>query len=120
MLSIDPLLFLFKTKIEDMNLGSIRACADDIGASLRALYHLPILDDLFHRFRIISGLVLKAPRCIMILSTVVASDCNKGTIKRWLEVNCPRWCNFQIANFVENTWASFWDLKLAKTSGRNL
>ncbi len=97
-LSIDPLLYIFKTRIEDAALGCVKACADDIGASLRALYHLPILDRAFHEFKSISGLVLKPKKCVMILTTITASDSNIQVIRNWLAANCPRWASFQISN----------------------
>ena len=97
-ISIDPLLVFSKRKIEDMSLGTVRACADDIGASLRALYYLPILDRAFHECRFVSRLVLKPKKCVLILTSIFASDSNVAAIRRWLKAECPRWANFQITN----------------------
>jgi len=95
---IDPLLYLFKSKIEDLSLGTIRACADDIGASLRALYHLPILERAFASFKKVSGLTLKPKKCVLILTCITASPANINAIARWLQANCPNWAYFQITN----------------------
>ena len=95
---IDPLLFLFKKHIEDRGLGKVRACADDIGASVAKLASLGIFQQAFARFRVISGLRLKPKKCMMILTTISASDTNVVVIRSWLKKNCPEWADFQITN----------------------
>jgi len=95
---MDPLLYLFKTKIEDQGLGMVRACADDVGATLGALLLLPIFHDGFSRFKRISGLTLKPKKCVLILTTCIASPGNVEVIRKWLRAHCPEWANFQISN----------------------
>ena len=95
-ISIDPLLFQFRKHVMDPQLGQVRACADDIGAALRALGSLPVLCKLFAQFRKVSGLSLKASKCVIVLSTVCVSDNNKLRVKEWLRSFCPEWSDFVI------------------------
>ena len=95
---IDPLLFLFKKKVEDQGLGRVRACADDIGASLRNLKSIRVFCEIFTLFEKVSGLVLKPKKCVIILTSNVASSHNSRVIKAYLDSHCPSWSHFQVAN----------------------
>jgi len=95
---MDPLLHVFKLHIEDRGLGIVRACADDVGATLGALHFLPIFQNGFDKFKNISGLTLKPKKCILILTTIVASEANVEVVRKWIRANCPSWSNFQITN----------------------
>ena len=79
-------------------MGTVRVCADDKGATLRALYYLPILYSNFLKFQGVSGLILKPKKCVMILTTILASESNIRVLRNWLAVNCPKWSGFQISN----------------------
>ena len=96
--SIDPLVHLFQNKIEDRALGAVRACADDIGASLKALYYLPILHTAFEEFQNVSGLTLKPQNCAIILTSLIASPGNCAAVANWLTEHCPDWASMQITN----------------------
>jgi hypothetical protein len=95
---IDPLLYLFQKHIESPGLGSVRACADDIGVSLRSLISCEVIANLFRDFQGLSNLNLKPKKCVMILTSIVASDHNKKVIKEWLRRYCPLWQEFHLTN----------------------
>ena len=95
---IDPLLFMFKKKVEDITVGRVRARADDIGASLAKLAKIGIFQQAFARFQSVSGLTLKPKKCLMVLTASEASESNINVIRLWLKDNCPEWANFQITN----------------------
>ena len=97
-IAIDPLLFLFKHKVEDLALGRLRACADDIGTSLCRLEHIGVIKHAFDSFKPLSGLRLKPQKCVLILTTSTADEHNTAVVRQWLRVHCPGWCNFQMAN----------------------
>lgn len=97
MLSVDPLLVLLK-QIEDMSSGTVRVCADDIGASPGAFYYLPIIERVFHRCRGLLGLIPKPRKCVMILTVTIASIPNVAALRHWLNAICARWANPQITN----------------------
>ena len=96
--TIDPLLALFKKKLEDTGLGRVRTCADDIGIALRELRHLGVIFELFHWFRKVSGLALKPRKCNMILTVCECSVGTLRTIRRWLQLWFPAWAGFQICD----------------------
>jgi len=97
-IAMDPLLHMFKTHIESQGLGLIRACADDIGASLSRLDALCILHKLFCQFQVVSGLTLKAKKCILILTSVHKSVNNIAFIKAWFHSFLPDWKDFEIVD----------------------
>jgi len=88
---IDPLLHMFKVHLEDTGLGVPRACADDVGVALRHLKDICILCVFFSRYELISGLTLKPPKCVIVLTARTCSDHNCQVIKEWLSANCPVW-----------------------------
>ena len=58
-LSMDPFLVKFKIEVEDQGLGTMRACADDIGAALQSASVLPRLAATFKDAESLAGLTLK-------------------------------------------------------------
>ena len=48
---MDPLLHFFKPHIEDRGLCIVRACSDDVGATLGALHVLPIFQNGLDKFK---------------------------------------------------------------------
>ena len=95
---IDPLLYAFDRYVQRSSLGIVRACADDIGACLAGLTHLPIIFRLFEEFRLLSGLCLKPKKCVMVLLSVEASIHNIAIIRTWLSRNLPQWKDIEISN----------------------
>ena len=95
-LAIDPLLHLFERFVCSPGHGAIYACADDIGAALSEIRHLKILHKWFTKVTKASGLILKPAKCVLVLTTVSASEHNISRIREWLAVNIPEWSNFQI------------------------
>lgn len=97
-IAIDPLLCKFERYILDKSLGTVTACADDIGAFLEGLKDLPIWDELFELFRRVSGLTLKARKCVIVLLAINASECNLTRVKQWLGRFLPNWATFCVAD----------------------
>ena len=95
---LDPLLELFKLHIEDAGIGRVRACADDIGATLHHLQYINVLYTWFESFRKVSGLTLKPKKCNMILTVCSPSESTINIIREWFRDNCPAWCNFQVCD----------------------
>ena len=95
---IDPLLFMLKIHIEDTGLGIVRACADDIGVSLRKLQDVIFFEQIFSRFTKISGLSLNAKKCVIILTCISASKSNVEFVRKWLSHNVPAWQNMIICD----------------------
>ena len=63
-LAIDPLLWAFSKIVINPGLGTILACADDIGAALQELNTLKAISKVFKTFQRISGLGLKPSKCL--------------------------------------------------------
>ena len=97
-LAIDPLLHMFKTMLEDSSLACVRACADDIGISLTQLRHLPVVKILFDDFTLVSGLNLKAVKCVIILNFILAFEANCQVVQEWLRLYCPGWESMAVCN----------------------
>ena len=95
---IDPLLHMFKVHLEDTGLGMPRACADDVGVALRHLKDISILYVFFTRYTSISGLTLKPPKCVIVLTARACSDHNCQVIKEWLSESCPAWKDMAICS----------------------
>ena len=89
---------LFKLHIEDAGIGRVRACADDIGATLHQLQHISVLHKLFESFRKVSGLTLKPKKCNLILTVCSPTESTLSIIHAWFRVNCPAWSNFQVCD----------------------
>ena len=96
-LSLDPFLFSFQKRLEENRAGILRACADDIGASLRALRHLALLAPIFQLAKKLAGLSLKPSKCVLIpLAPLTLTLETK--IRQWLEETIPTWMTFRIQN----------------------
>jgi hypothetical protein len=95
---IDPLLHIFRIKLEDTALGKVRACADDVGVALKVFKALSILHDVFCVFKNVSGLTLEPSKCVMIITCFETSECNIRVIRRYLHKFCPDWSEMSIVN----------------------
>ena len=86
--------------LRNAHAGIARACADDIGASLRGLYHLKILQPIFQCAKEIAGLNLKPSKCVLVpLCEFSPQVVNK--IHRWLLKHIPAWSEFNIRPATE-------------------
>ena len=95
---MDPILFLFSKYICQPGYGQVRACADDVGATLHHPKDLVRIDFIFEQARKASGLTLKPAKCILILLTHVDNEHNVSCVRAWLEANVPAWASFSICN----------------------
>jgi len=105
-LPIDPLLWVLSQVVAKPALGRVCVCADDIGISLLHFSAVKALHDIFSRFAKISGLKLSAQKCIIILTSVRASDHNTSLVRDWLSQNAPDWATMQIGN--NGIYLGFW------------
>ena len=96
--AIDPLLHMFKVKLEDSALGWTRACADDIGIVLKHLADLPVVKIVIEKFTRVSGFKLKPAKCVIVLLSILANDSNTKMVVGWLGVNCPGWESMEVFN----------------------
>ena len=113
-IATDPLLRMFKLQLEDSSLAKVRACADDIGMALSQLRHLPIAQKVFACFNCVSDLNLKATKCIVSLSSFLASPPNCTAVRDWLSVHCPGWEDMLVCNS-----AKYLGIHLGPHSGRD-
>ena len=84
--------------LEAPGLGQVRACADDVGMALRSLRSLKTVRYWFDRFQKVSGLVLKPPKCVIVLLNVHAGPMNVDAVKSWLGENCGDWSTFKVGD----------------------
>ncbi len=68
--ALDPFLYTMHKVLRSHNAGIVRACADDIGASLRRLASLGRLYPIFQEAQTLGGLTLKPPKCIIVPSAI--------------------------------------------------
>ena len=94
--AIDPLLLMFEKHLHDPLLGTVRACGDDIGATVRGPGVLLILHGLFERMRKASGLTLKPAKCVLIPLCCECSESNVGVPRQWLRQYLPQWAEIDI------------------------
>ena len=97
-IAIDPLLHLFEKYIHSPGLGRIYACADDIGAAVTSVRALIIVFHLFARMTKASGLTLKPSKCVLIPLAFELTAENVATLREWLRINIPAWCDIQICS----------------------
>ena len=89
---------MFKRILVTPGFGTLRACADDIASAVSKLRHLISIASVFQVFAKISGLVLHATKCVLILTSIRASPENVDVIRQWLSVNIPEWKDMHISN----------------------
>jgi hypothetical protein len=95
-LAIDPLLVLFERYVMRPGLGTVTACADDIGAFGENLGSLPILQVSFSSFQGASGLTLKPVKCVLVPVAVFCSNANRQRIQVWLRRHVQGWQFFRV------------------------
>jgi hypothetical protein len=86
-----------KASIQDENLGQIRACADDVGAALKNIHVLKLLEPIFQTAAKTANLHLKPSKCVVVPTSTVADETLRGHIGTWLETHIPAWKAFNVA-----------------------
>ena len=94
-IAMDPVLRLMLQKIEQRDLGHVRACADDIGIVLRSLSSLSVLAPIFNLTVLASGLDLKPAKCNIVPLDHMSNDI-KQRIMQWLIDHLPNWQTFKV------------------------
>ena len=97
-MAIAPLLHMLKIQLESASLAWVRACADDISIALSQISNLPDVQILFDAHKHISGLSLKAIKCIIILNALLASPDSCSMLRQWLKNHCPGWESMSVCN----------------------
>mgnify|MGYP002176889572 CR=1 FL=1 len=115
-MAIDPLLHMFRIKLEDSALGMVCACADDIGIALKVAEALPFLFETFEKFRSASGLTLKPSKSFIVLTVCHCSENNKAVFKEYLYLICPAWVDMNLVDSAKYLRVS-WGLRLVLLSG---
>jgi len=100
-LAMDPLLFLFEKHMVVPERGAVFACADDVGAALKALKFLFLVEGFFRRFEKVSGLKLKPVKCNLVPLTANVTASNARAIANWLARYIPGWMHFQVCDFAK-------------------
>ena len=93
---IDPFLRKFEATVVAPGLGTVRACADDIGAALCSMHGLIPCHAIFADAKNISSLTLKPTKCVLV---PVAESLSEGLVDRirgWLTEMLPDWNGFSI------------------------
>jgi hypothetical protein len=97
-LGTDPLVIAFDLLVDSLKEGITRVCADDVGASSCELQHLRIFYQLFAQIQVVSGLILKPSKCILVVTCLEVSIQLKQAIQIWLKANLPGCETFDIRN----------------------
>jgi hypothetical protein len=95
---MDPILFKFSKFVVSQGLGTVLACADDIGVSLRRARDLNILHEIFQLTEHVTGLALKPRKCVIILCAELDKNYDQ-CFSQWLTEYLPRWSHFTIRRF---------------------
>ena len=95
---MDPLLFSFQHFVVSQGLGSVYACADDIGMSLIRASSISIIHKLFEEIRKASGLTLKPRKCIVIILVELSRAYEKG-LSDWIGSIIPTWSQFKVQRY---------------------
>ena len=95
-LVMDPFLRCMKTSMQDRNLGQIRACADDVGAALKNIYVLKLLEPIFQTAAETANLHYKPAKCVVVPTSAVADEKLRACIATWLATHIPAWKAFNV------------------------
>ena len=93
--SLDPFLHLMDRFLRGARAGIVRACADDIGLTLRRLSHLKKIHPIFMNAQRLGGLTLKPAKCIIVPLCELSNEI-RNSIMAWLEANIPEWVGFAV------------------------
>jgi len=93
--ALDPFLYFMERELSVRRAGIGRACADDIGVTLRRLGHLALLYPIFGEANNLAGLELKPPKCVIDPLCEFDED-RVRLIKARLGAHIPGWADFSI------------------------
>ena len=92
--ALDPFLTNFDNVLRAHKAGIVRACADDIGISLRRLKHLQLIYPIYQDCKELGGLALKRIKCVLVpLREYTVEIQNK--IDKLIADNIPLWSSFK-------------------------
>jgi len=95
-IAMDPFLRHFEDLIENAERGIVRACADDIGASLRDISSLNVMKCIFDSAKTLAGLALKPTKVVIVPLSPRSWDMLATFVRDWLSENIPEWRGFNI------------------------
>ena len=94
-LVMDPFLRLLRRHVELPGWGVVRACADDVGASLSSVVALVHCFPAFDLIERAAGLALKPRKC-KVVPLCPWSDILVLRIREWLQERVPPWQGFGV------------------------
>ncbi len=95
--ALDPFFRLLVDFTVAKKAGLVRACADDIGAALRAAKYLKGFAPILALALKFGGLKLKPAKCKLIVLCEWSDEVGKA-LKQWLAVFLPEWSEFQLVS----------------------
>ena len=95
-IAINPFLNLIETKLCAPR-EVCRAFADDLAAVLRSIEALKPISSLFKLLQAVSGMALKAKKCVIVPLGCSLSQELIDHIREWLKKRIPSWSSFSIA-----------------------
>ena len=126
-IAMDPFLRCFDRLIDACGEGIVRACADDIGASLRDIGDLSTMKDIFDLAQALAGLSLKPSKVHIVPAARKSSACELAFVKQWLATNVAEWADFKVAHTAKYLGAylgpeggsMIWQAAIAKWAARS-
>ena len=105
----------------------MRACADDIGASLRDIGDLSTMKDIFDLAQALAGLSLKPSKVHIVPVAHKSSACQLAVVKQWLATNVTEWADSKVAHTAKYLGAylgpeggsMIWQAAIAKWAARS-
>ena len=125
-IAMDPFLRHFEELIENSERGIVRACADDVGASLRDISSLSVMKCVFDSAETLAGLALKPTKVVIVPLSPRSWDMLFNFVRNWLSENIPEWRGFNIdlaakylgAYLGPHGGARIWSAAVAKWQSR--
>ena len=93
--ALDPFLTNFDKILRANDAGIVRACADDIGISIRKLKHLHLIYPIYQECKELAGLALKPSKCVLVPLCEYTAEI-QDSIEQWIAKNIPLWNSFKI------------------------
>ena len=88
--AIDPFLTNFDNILREHNAGIVRACADDIGITLKRLKRLQLIHPIYSDCKDLGGLALKPIKCVFVPLCEFTNEV-QASITRWIATHLPQW-----------------------------
>ena len=93
---LDPILSALTALTDASHDGITRACADDVGASLKWLVALKGFFTVFQITKKVSAMELNTKKCILVPSASSWTMNLAHEFSSWLHVNIPAWADFKV------------------------